>query len=120
MKSRRVNYVQSHLAKLVISGHASCAKDRIIVRSADTHIGSVFETAVPSDEASGIKYMYLGGSMAPSSTGSGFRMTPSFTKGSVKLHLAAHRAARSLIMASRREGSFENSAKKRLAASFQS
>jgi hypothetical protein len=32
--------------------------------------------------------------------------------------LAAHRAARSLRMASWREGSFENSAKKRLTASF--
>jgi hypothetical protein len=56
MKSRCVNYVQSHLAKPFISGHAPCADDRIIVRSADTHIGSIFATAVPSDEASGIKY----------------------------------------------------------------
>jgi hypothetical protein len=106
--------------KLVISGHASYAEDRIIVRSVDTYIGSVFATAVPSDEASGIKYKYSGGLMAPSSTGSGFRMTPSFTKGSVKLRLAARQAARSLRMASRREGSFENSAKKRLVTSFRS
>jgi hypothetical protein len=32
--------------------------------------------------------------------------------------LAAHRATRSLRMASRREGSFENSVKKRLTALF--
>jgi hypothetical protein len=37
--------------------------------------------------------------------------THSSTKGSIKLRLAARRAARSLRMASRREGSFENSAK---------
>jgi hypothetical protein len=70
--------------------------------------------------ASGIKYTYSGGPMAPSSTDSGFGTTPSFTKGSIKLCLAAHRAARSLRMASRREGSFENSMKKHLAASFRS
>jgi hypothetical protein len=56
--------------------------------------------------------------MAPSSTGSGFRTIPSVTKGFVKLRLAARRAARSLRMASRHEGSFENSAKKRLATSL--
>jgi hypothetical protein len=72
MKSRRVDYVQSHLAKLFISGHASCAEDRIIVRGADTHVSSVFATVAPSDEASGIKYTYSSGPIAPSSTGSGF------------------------------------------------
>jgi hypothetical protein len=75
MKGRCINYVQSHLAKLFISGHASCAKDRIIVRGTDTHIGSVFATAVPSDEVSGIKYTYSGGPIAPSSTGSSFGTT---------------------------------------------
>jgi hypothetical protein len=54
--------------------------------------------------------------MTPSSTGSGFGTTPLVTKGSTKLHLAALRAARSLSMASRSEGSFENSAKKGLVA----
>jgi hypothetical protein len=86
---------------------------------ADTHTGSVFVTAGPSNEASEIKYTYSGGLRAPSSTGSGFGMIPSVMKGSVKLRLAARRAARSLRMASRRQGSFENSAKKRLAASLQ-
>jgi hypothetical protein len=38
--------------------------------------------------------------------------TPSSTKGSIKLRLAARRAALSLRMASRCEGSFENSTKK--------
>jgi hypothetical protein len=75
---------------------------------------------VPSDEASEIKCTYSGGPIAPSSTGSGFGTTPSSTKGFVKLCLAARRVARSLRMASRREGSFENSVKKCLAASFQS
>jgi hypothetical protein len=56
--------------------------------------------------------------MIPSSTGSGFGMTPSVTKGSTEFRLAALRAACSLRMASRREGSFENSAKKHLAASL--
>jgi hypothetical protein len=56
--------------------------------------------------------------MTPSSTGSGFGTTPLVTKGSTKFRLATLRAARSLKMASRREGSFENSAKKRLAASL--
>jgi hypothetical protein len=54
--------------------------------------------------------------MTPSSTGSGFGTTPSDTKGSTKFRLVALRAAApSLRMASWREGSFENSAKKRLA-----
>jgi hypothetical protein len=98
----------------------SCAEDRIIVRGADTHIGLVFVTAVPSDETSRIKYTYSGGPIAPSSTGSGFGMTPLSTKGSVKLRLATRQAACSLRMASRRKGSFENSMKKHLAASFRS
>jgi hypothetical protein len=115
-KGRRVDYVQSHLAKLFISGHASCTEDRIIVRGADTHIGSVFATAVPSDEASGIKYTHSGG---PITLFNRLQLRNK-TKGFVKLRLAARRAARSLRMASRREGSFENSAKKRLAASFRS
>jgi hypothetical protein len=104
--------------KLFISGHASCAEDRVIVRGADTHIGSVFATVARSDEASEIKYTYFGGPIAPSSTSYGFGTTPSSTNGSVKLRLATHRAALSLRMASRREGSFENSAKKSLADSF--
>jgi hypothetical protein len=62
--------------------------------------------------------MYSGGPMAPSSTGSSFGTIPSVKNGSVKLHLAARRVARSLRMASRREGSCENSAKKRFAASL--
>jgi hypothetical protein len=56
--------------------------------------------------------------MVPSSTGFGFGMIPSVTKGSIKLRLVARRAARSLRMASQRDGSFENSAKKRFAASL--
>jgi hypothetical protein len=91
-----------------------------MIRGADTHIGSVFATVAPSDKASGIKYTYSGGPIAPSSTGSGYGTTPSSTKGSIKLRLAARRAAHSLRMASRREGSFQNSTKKRLADSFQS
>jgi hypothetical protein len=117
-KCHHVDYVQSHLVKLFISGHASCAEDRIIVRGADTHITLVFATVAPSDEASGIKYTYSVGPIAPSSTGSGFGATPSSTKGSIKLRLSTRRAARSLRIASRREGSFENSAKKHLADSF--
>jgi hypothetical protein len=57
--------------------------------------------------------------MTPSSTGLGFGTTPSITKGSTKFRLAALRAARSLRMASWREGSLENSTKKRFAASLQ-
>jgi hypothetical protein len=57
--------------------------------------------------------------MTPSSTGLGFGTTPSVTKGSTKFRLAALRAARSLRMASWREGSLENSTKKRFAASLQ-
>jgi hypothetical protein len=53
-KCRRVYYVQSHLTKFFISGHASCGEDRVTVRSAGTHISSVFATVAPSDEASGI------------------------------------------------------------------
>jgi hypothetical protein len=60
---------------------------------------------------SGIKYTYSGGPRTPSSIGSTFGTTPSVTKGSAKLRLAALRAARSLRMASRRAGSFEKSAK---------
>jgi urease alpha subunit len=120
VRLRIVGGYEFYPSTLFISGHASCAEDRIIVRGADTHIGSVFPTVVPSDEASGIKYMYLGGPIAPSSTGSGFGTTPLSTKGFVKLRLAACRAARSLRMASQREGSFKNSAKKRLVASFRS
>jgi hypothetical protein len=83
-----------------------------------THTGSVFVTAGPSNEASGIKYTYSGGPMVPSSTGSGFGTIPSVTKGSVKLCLAARRAARYLRMASPLEGSFENCAKKHFATSL--
>jgi hypothetical protein len=104
--------------KLFIIGHASCAEDRIIVRGARTHFGSVFATVAPSDEASGIKYTYSGGPIAPSSTGSGLGTTPLSTKGSIKLRFATRRAARSLRMATWREWSFEKSAKKRLADSF--
>jgi hypothetical protein len=84
------------------------------------HTGSVFVTTGPPDEESEIKYTYSGGPMTPSSTGSGLGTTPSVTKGSTKFRLATLRAARSLRMASQREGSFENSAKKHLAASLRS
>jgi hypothetical protein len=97
----------------------SCAEDRVTVRCVSTHICSVFATVAPSDEASGIRYTYSGGPIAPSSTGSGLGTTPSSTKGSIKLRFAARRAARSLRIASRHAGSFENSVKKRLADSFQ-
>jgi hypothetical protein len=62
--------------------------------------------------------MYSGGPRTPSSAGSGFGATPSAMKGSINFRLAARREARSLRMVSRRAGSFENSAKKRLAASL--
>jgi hypothetical protein len=91
-----------------------------MIRGADTQMGSILATAAPSDEASGIKYTYSGGPIALSSTGYGFGTTPSSMKGSVKLRLAARRVACALRMASRREGSFENSAKKCLADSFRS
>jgi hypothetical protein len=64
-KCHHVYYVQSHLVKFFISGYASCGEDRITVRGAGTHIGSVFATMAPSDEASGIKYTYSGGPIAP-------------------------------------------------------